>query len=138
MLAEGLDFEERGKEIHRLDPDPVESDGFLERFAVVFRSRVDDGGAVLQLAERDPAAVVAHADEAILDLDVDLLAVAHDVLVDGVVDDLLEEDVNPIVLSRSITQLADVHAGTKPDVFARVEGADVLFVVVGGHEGRAV
>ena len=71
-------------------------------------------------------------------IDVDLLAVAHDVLVDGVVDDLLEEDVNPIVLSRSITQLADVHAGTKSDVFARVEGADVLFVVVGGHEGSAV
>jgi hypothetical protein len=138
VLAEGLDLEEGGKEIHRLDPNPVESDGFLERLAVVLRPRVDDGGAVLQLAEGDAAAVVADTNEAFLDLDVDLLAVAHDVLVDGIVDHFLQEDVDPVILRRSITQLADVHPGAKSDVLAWVEGADVLFVVVGGHAGGAV
>jgi hypothetical protein len=56
----------------------------------------------------------------------------------AVVDHFLQEDVDPVILRRSITQLADVHPGAKSDVLAWVEGADVLFVVVGGHAGGAV
>ncbi len=51
----------------------------------------------IELAERDAAAVVAHAHGALGELDLDLLAEAHRELVDGVVDRLLEQDVDAVL-----------------------------------------
>jgi hypothetical protein len=45
--------------------------------------------------------------------DLDALAVAHDELVDGVVDDLLEQDVDAVVVVRAVAGAADVHAGAQ-------------------------
>jgi hypothetical protein len=133
-VAPRLDLEEAGQRVHRLDADAVQADGFLEGLAVVLRTGVDLGGAVEKLAERDAPAEVADLDAAFLvDVDLDLLAVAHDVLVDRVIDDFLEQDVDAIVGRRPVAELPDVHPGTHPDVFAPVEGLDVGFGVFSGH-----
>ena len=121
-LAPCLDLEEVGQRVHRLDADAVEADGFLERLAVVLRAGVDLGGAVEEFPERNAAAEVADLDAAFLvDLHADLLAVAHDVLVDRVVDGLLEQDVEAVVGRGAVAELADVHARAHADVFAPVE-----------------
>ena len=114
--------------------DAVEADGFLEGLAVVFRARVDDRDAVDQLAERDAAAVVAHAQHAFVQLDLDLLAVAHREFVDAVVDRLLEQDVDAVLRVRAVAEAADIHAGAEPDVLERAEGLDGGFGVGLGHE----
>ena len=86
-----------------------------------------------QLAERNAAAVVAHAHAALGELDLDLLALAHHELVDGIIDRLLEQHVNAILGVRAIAEPADVHAGPQPDVLERAEGLDAGFGVVGRH-----
>lgn len=86
-----------GEGVDRLNPDTVEADRLFESFGVVFRAGVDFRGAVLELAERDAAAVVTHCHVGAVDIDFDDLTVAHHELVDRVVDHLLEEDVNTIV-----------------------------------------
>jgi hypothetical protein len=55
--------------------------------------------------------------------------VAHDELVDRVVDDLLEHHVDAVGGVRSVTDAADVHPGSQPDVLERIQGLDGLFVV---------
>jgi len=77
--------------------DAVEADGLLEGLGVVFRASVDDGDAVHQLAQRDAAAVVADLDGAVGELDLDLAAAAHHEFVDGVIDGLLEQDVDAVL-----------------------------------------
>ena len=66
----------------------------------------------------------------ILDAHPYLGAVAHDVLVDGVVDDLLEQDVNAVVVVLAVTDSTDVHPRTLADVFQRAEGLDLGLVVI--------
>ncbi len=72
-VAPGLDLEEGGKRVDRLDADAVQADGFLEGLAVVLRAGVDLGGAVEKFSERNAAPEVAHFHAAFLvDLHADL------------------------------------------------------------------
>jgi len=54
---------------------------------------------------------------------------AHDELVDRVVDDLLEHHVNAVGRVRPVADAADVHPGAQPDVLERIQGLDGLFVI---------
>jgi hypothetical protein len=74
-----------------------------------------------------------HRLEVLRGVDFDLATVAHDELVDGIVDHFFEKNVNPVVGRRAVAELTDVHSGPQANVFARLERADVLFVIIGGH-----
>ena len=87
-----------GKRIHCLDADAVETHGFLESLAVVFRAGVDLRRAVEKFPERNPAPEIANLHAPFLiDLNTHFFAVAHDVLVDRVIHRFLEQDVNPVI-----------------------------------------
>ena len=119
-------FRER---VDRLGAHAVEADAELEHVIVVFGSRVDLGHAIHHFAQRDAAAVIAHADLVALDADQHLLAVAHDEFVDGVVDHLLEQDVAAVVVMGAVADAPDVHAGAQADVFEGTERLDLALVV---------
>ena len=75
-----------------------------------------------------------------LDLDLDLLAEAHDVFVHGVVDDFLEKDIDAVVQIGAVAQATDIHPRSEADVLEGAEGFD-LAIVVGGSahcRGRPV
>ena len=79
--------------------------------------------------DRDAAAVVVDAAAAVgQQRDVDAGAVAGHRLVDGVVDDLPDEVVQPGQAGR-----ADVHAGALADRIEALENLDVLGAVVGAR-----
>ena len=86
-----------------------------------------DGRALLLLhhRDRDAAAVVDDRDGVVgMDRDVDARAVAGERLVDGVVDDLVDEVVQAAHAGRP-----DVHAGSLADRLEALEDGDVLRVV---------
>ena len=84
--------------VHRLDADPVQPHRFFERLAVILRTGVDLRRAVEKFPQRNPPPEIPHLHPAlVVDLDPDLLPVPHDVLVDGVVHRLLEQDVDAVV-----------------------------------------
>ncbi len=121
-LAPCLDLEEIRKRVHRLDADAVQTHGFFERLAVVFCTGVDLRRTVEEFPERNPTTEIADFHPPLLvNFDADLLAVAHDVLVDRVIDRLLKQDVEAIVRGRAIAELADVHTRAHADVFAPIE-----------------
>ena len=80
-----------------LVPMPFRPDGELEHVVVELAAGVDLAHAVDDLAEGDAAAVVADGDHGVLlAADLDDLALAHDELVDAVVDDFLQENVDAV------------------------------------------
>ena len=131
----GHDAEIDGKSVDRLGAHTVQSHAELEDLVVVLGARVDDRSALHDLAEGNPAAEVADADQVVFDGHVDLPAVAHDELVHGVVDHFLEEDVDAVFGIAAVPEPADIHAGPEPDVFQRREGLDLAFVIHGGIRG---
>ena len=77
-------------------------------------------------ADRDAAAVVLDGDRVVeVNDDVDARAVAREVLVDRVVDDLVDE----VMQARAVIGVADVHAGALADAFEALQDADRAVVV---------
>ncbi len=101
----------------------------MEDIVVVFGAGIDLGNAINDLAERNATPKIAHGDGGSFDVDLDLLAEAHDVFVDGVVDDFLEKDVATVVEIRAVTDTADVHAGAEADVFEGRKRFDFALVI---------
>ena len=113
---------------------PVQSHCLLEGVAVVFGARVDDRNALHQLAQGDAPAVVADPASLVGHFDLDLPAVPHREFIDGIIDRLLQQDVNAVLDMRSVAQPANVHARPQPDVLRGGEGFDARFSVCLGHE----
>ena len=140
LVPEGDDLETGREKVYGFGPHPVEAHGFLEDGGIVLPAGIHHRDAFHDLAQGDAPAVVAHRYGAFLDGDVDALALPHDKFVDGVVDDLLEQDVDTVVRGGSVAQFADVHPGAQADVFARREVDDLVFgiscVLIFRHKNR--
>ena len=129
-LPETLDAEFGGQGVDRLGAHPVQADGLGEGTLAVLGAGVDLGDTIDHGSVRNAPAVVPDLDGSVPDADLDGLAVAHEVLVDAVVDDLLEQHIDAVIRTCPIAELADVHARPEPDVLLPVERADVALRVV--------
>ncbi len=119
-FAVGAHLEVGAEGVDRLDTDAVESDTLLESLGVVLASGVEHRYGLDEFALGNAAAVVAYGDaQIVVDIDLDALAGVHLELVDGVVDDFLEQYVDAVLGQVAVTQSADIHAGS---------GAHVLHV----------
>ncbi len=119
-----------GKRVDRLGADAVQADAELKNVVVVFRAGVDFGNAVHDFAERNAAPEIAHADAVVRDLNLHFLAVAHDVFVNRVVHDLLEQNVAAVVGVVAVADAPDIHARAQPDVLQRRQRLDLALVVI--------
>src|SRR5690606_14537981 len=121
-------------------PDAVKAAGDLVGVLVELAARVQhghdhlDGGLALLRVhlDGDAAAVVHNGDRVVLvDDDLDAVAVAGQRLVDGVVDDLVDEVVKP-----AHADVADVHGGALADGLEPFEDLDVGGAVLAVRAGR--
>ncbi len=128
-LAVGGDVEVYGHGVDGLGAHTVHTHALLEVGVVEFAAGVQLRGGVHDFPERNAAAEVPDGDGAVLDGDVDPLAVSHGEFVDGVVDDLLQEDVDAVALTVSVSEPADVHAGAAADVLVPFQGLDGIVVI---------
>ena len=69
----------------------------MEHVIVVLGPCINHRNAFYDLAQGDAAAVVAYAYRVVFYGNVDLFAMPHDKFVNGVVNDLFEQDVNPVI-----------------------------------------
>ncbi len=129
-VAVGADVEGFRQGVDGLGTDAVESDGLLEDLVVELAAGVEDAHGLDHGVQGNPAAEVAHGDVVHLDSDPDLLAEAHRELVDGVVHDLLQQDVNAVAGVVAVAQAADIHARAKAYVLYAFERAYVVVCVV--------
>src|SRR6185437_8467120 len=113
MAADEKVFRQR---IHGLRADAVEADAELKHVVIVFRAGVDLGNAVHDLAERNATPEIAHRHAITVEADVNFLAVAHDEFINGVVHNLLEQDIAAVVGMRARADAPDIHAGAQPDM----------------------
>ena len=131
-LAVALDLgdEPLRERVHDRDADAVQAAGDLVALAAELAAgvelRQDDRerrqALLLDHVDRDAAAAVAHGDRVVgVDRDLDRVVVARHRLVDGVVDDLVDE-----VVEAAQTGRADVHPGPQADGLEALEDRDVL------------
>ena len=116
-IAEGLNDKFSGQRIHRFSPDSIQTYGFLKCFAVVLRPSIDFRHNINHLSQWDTTAVITNNDLTVRNFNLDGLSSPHDKFVNGVVQNLFQQDINTIVRGLSITQFSDVHSGTQTDVF---------------------
>ena len=129
-VAAHLEMEALRERVHHRHPDPVQAAGDLVSAAVAelaarVQGRHHDLGRrtllLLVLLDRDAAAVVGDRDAVVgMQGHRDVVAVARDRLVDGVVHDLVDE-----VVEASRAGRADVHAGAQPNRLEALEDGDV-------------
>ena len=139
-VAADLDVELLRQRVDHRHADAVQAAGHLVAAAVaelaagVQHGEDDlDGRQALLLHDRhrDAAAVVTHGDRAVgVDRHIDRIAVARQGLVDGVVDDLVDEVMQP-----TVARGPDVHARALPDGLQTLEDGDVLGVVAARGAG---
>ena len=132
--AADLDFHPLGEGIDAGDADAVESAGDLVVGAVELAAGVERGeddferGAVLRGVHIDgnAAAFVLDGERAVgVDDDVNLVAVASEGLVDGVIDDFVDE-----VVVAAFARVADIHGGAFAHGLHAFEDGDVCGCVV--------
>ena len=128
-VAHGAGEELRGEGVDGLRADAVHADGELEDVVVELAAGVELAHALAELAEGDAAAVVAAGDGLLVDRELDLAAEAGNELVDGVVEHLLEEDVDAVHVVGAVALAPDVHAEAQADVLQPLERLDGRFVV---------
>ncbi len=59
-------------------------------------------------------------------VNVDPLARPHDELVHGIVDHLLQQDIDAVIRMGSVAEPADIHAGPQADMLQGAEGLDLV------------
>ena len=129
-IAVGLHPEIARQRVDGFGTDAVQPDRLLKCSGIVFAPCIDLGYYLHDLTEGNTPAVVAHFNAVVGHPNVDGLAVAHNVLIDAVVDGFFEQNVYAIVGGRAVAEFTDVHARPEPDVFAPVERTDAVFVVL--------
>jgi hypothetical protein len=65
----------------------------------------------------------------ITDLDSDMLAVAHDELIDAVVDDFLQQDIDTVIHVRAVPETTDIHTGSQSNMLEGTERFDLAFII---------
>ena len=133
-VAADLDVEPLGQRVDDGDADAVEAAGHLVSAAVAeLAAGVEDGqhdlerrlALLLHRVDRDAAPVVDDRDRVVgVDRDLDGVAEAGERLVDGVVDDLVDQ-----VVQAARTGRADVHAGPLAHGLETLQDGDVLGVI---------
>jgi hypothetical protein len=132
-VAPDLEIELLRQCVHDRNADAVQAARHLVAVVVELAAGVQDrehdlrgGAAAGVLIGRDPAAVVDDGDRVVdVQRDVDLIAMTGQRLVDRVVDDLVDEMVQPGSASR-----ADVHRRTLADRFEAFEDLDLVRTVI--------
>src|SRR5690606_2004621 len=121
-VSDGIYHELLGERIDRFGTYPVEADGFFKRFGIVFSTRVDSGYAIHHLPQSDTPSIIPDLHAALLGyMDFDFLPVPHHVFIDRVVQDLLDQDIDPVVGRTPVAEFSDVHPGAESNVFFPVE-----------------
>ena len=110
-------LEVRAQRIDGLDTDTVQTNTFLEGLRVVLTTRVEHRHGLNHLALRNATAIVADSDaQVVLDVNLDAVAGMHLELVDGVVDDFLQQHINAVFGQRTVTQTTNVHTWSQANV----------------------
>ena len=73
--------------------------------------------------------MVANGNKIILYGDGDLLPVPHNKLINGIVHYFLEQDIDAVIIGRTVTEPSDIHAGTEADMFEGAEGLYFALIV---------
>src|SRR6185503_9986052 len=136
--AANLDLEPLAERVHHGDADPVQTAGDLVRGVLELAAGVQHGqhdlgrrlAALLVDVDRNAASVVADRAGAVgVQDDLDVVAEASQRLVDGVVNRLVNEVVQPVG-----ARVADVHRRALADGLEALENLDVAGgVVLGAH-----
>ena len=121
--------------IDRLQSDAVQSDAGGILVVVVFSAGVEFRHRWNEASEWNATSVVTDGRHALVDIDLDFPAETFVEFVDGVVDALLEEDVDAVFGLASVAKASDVHTRSEADMFHVVEVAYGFIAIVAGVSG---
>lgn len=99
----------------------------MEGFGIVLTTGVDFGYTIDDLSKWNSTSPISDGYALIVDGDFDAFTIAHDVFVDGVVNDFFHQHVDAIVGGGAIAQFTNVHPWAQADVLFPVQTSDFVF-----------
>ena len=119
--------------IDRLHTHAIQTYRLLEGLRVILTTCIQHADSLDELTLRNATTIVTNGDTQIV-VDGDLQAVAslHLELVDGVVDDFLQQHVDTIFWQRAVAQASDIHSWTGTDVFHVRQVSDIIVSIIRG------
>ena len=124
------DLTVNGESIDGLDTDPIKPNRLLEGLGVNLPPSVHLARSIDELTKRDTAPVVTHCHLTVTDSDLYLLPCPHDILVDRVIKDFLQQDIDTIIRMGAISKLPNVHPRAATNMLVPLQGLDITVVVV--------
>ena len=133
-LAVGSCLEMGAQRIHRLHAHSVEAHALLKCLGVVFATRIEHVDRLDEFSLRYASAIVAHPHpEMVFDIYLNTFSGIHLELVDGVVDDLLQQHIDTVFGQRTVAQSADIHTGAFAHMLHIGEVHDIVFNIFWGE-----
>ena len=124
------DLTVNGESINSFDTDTIKPDRLLEGLRINLPPSVHLARGIDELTERDTTPVVTHRHLTLTDSDLNLLTSPHDILVDRVVKDFLQQDIDTIIGMGAISKLPDIHPRAATNMLVPLQGLDITVVVV--------
>src|SRR6476659_7933128 len=107
--------------IHCLCPYPIQTNAFLKHLAIKLCPCIYLAYDIDYFPEGDPATVVTNGNLFALHDQLDRFPITHSKLINTIIDHLFYKHINSIVGAASVSQLANVHAGSHANVLLPVE-----------------
>ena len=135
-IAKRVHLEVRRERVDRLDADTIQTNRLLESLRVVLTASVQHADSLDHLALRNATTIVTNRDtKVVFNVDFDAVASLHLKLIDGVVDDLLQQHIDAILGKRAVAQSSDVHTRTQANMLCACQGFDVVVAIFGALLG---
>ncbi|MNL11832.1 hypothetical protein D3C87_1326840 [compost metagenome] len=98
--------------IYSLGTYPVQTYRFLEGLTVILTPGINFRNTIYHLTQWDTPSIITNIHFLVRNGNFNGTARAHYKLVNGVVYDLFEQYINPVILGRAVAQFSDIHTGT--------------------------
>ena len=130
-VTETLHDEMRAQGIDGFQSDTIQTDTLLKSLRVVLTTGVQHTDSLNQFALRNATTIVAHGNaEIIFDVYLYPLAGIHLKLIDGVVDNFLQQHIDTVLGHRAVTQTTDIHTGACTHMLHVRQMLDVIVYIL--------
>ena len=126
----GSNFKIMAQGIHGFRTYAIQSNTFLEGFAIVFCSGIDLTHHIHHFTQGNTPSIIPNGYCFSGNDYINMFTITHGMFINTIINHFFQQHINAIVCAAAITKFTDIHTGPEPDMLAPVEAPDAGFVII--------